>query len=247
MPSRFSFQHQRGLSLVELLVGIAISMIVLVGAMQLFVNHIRNNRQLVLETRVNQDLRAAADLIARDIRRSGYWGNATAAVIATSTTAPASSPYGVMTPSGTEPSSSITYNYSQGSENNVLDSNEQFGFRLLDSGVLQYRQGGTNWQAISDSSTLIVNTFSVTPVEKCVPQQQYCTGGSSSTCSSCTLNAMTGCPTDPTATACTTCPFFRVRRFDIVLQGTSTAESRVVRRLAESVRVRNDQLLGQCP
>lgn len=152
-----------------------------------------------------------------------------------------------MTPSGTAASSNITYNYSQGTENNALDSNEQFGFRLTNSGVLQYLQGGTNWQDISDSSTLTVNTFSVTPVEKCVPQQQYCTGGSSSTCSSCTLDATTGCPTDPTATACTTCPFIRLRRFNIVLQGTSTADSRVVRRLQESVRVRNDQLLGQCP
>ena len=247
MPSIFSIQHQRGLSLVELLVGIVIGMIVLVGATQLFVNHIGNNRQLVLETRVNQELRAAADLIARDIRRSGYWGNATAAVIATPTTAPASSPYGAMTPTGTAASSSITYNYSQGTENNALDSSEQFGFRLTNSGVLQYLQGGTNWQDISDSSALTVNTFSVTPVERCVAQQQYCTGGSSSTCSSCTLDATTGCPTDPTATACTTCPFFRVRRFNIVLQGTSTADSKVVRRLEESVRVRNDQLLGQCP
>lgn len=247
MPSRFFFQHQRGLSLVELLVGIAIGLIVLVGATQLFVDYVGNNRHLVLETRVNQDLRAAADLIARDVRRSGYWGNATAAVVATTTAAPASSPYGAMTPSGTAASSNITYNYSQGTENNALDSNEQFGFRLTNSGVLQYLQGGTNWQDISDSSTLTVNTFSVTPVEKCVPQQQYCTGGSSSTCSSCTLDATTGCPTDPTATACTTCPFIRLRRFNIVLQGTSTADSRVVRRLQESVRVRNDQLLGQCP
>lgn len=247
MPSRFFFQHQRGLSLVELLVGIAIGMIVLVGATQLFVNHVNNNRQLVLETRVNQDLRAAADLIARDVRRSGYWGNATAAVIATATTAPASSPYGAMTPTGTTGSTSITYNYSQGTENNALDSSEQFGFRLTNSGVLQYLQGGTNWQDITDSSTLTVNTFSVTPVERCLPQQQYCTGGSSSTCSSCTLDATTGCPTNPAATACATCPFIHLRSFNIVLQGTSNADSRVVRRLEESVRVRNDQLSGQCP
>jgi len=245
MPSRFSFQHQRGLSLVELLVGIAIGMIVLVGATQLFVNHVNNNRQLVLETRVNRDLRAAADLIARDVRRSGYWGNATAGVHChLQPQAPAIVALnGAMTPRALLTTSTITYNYSQGTENNALDSNEQFGFRL-NNDVLQYLQGGS-WQDITDSSTLTVNTFSVTPVERCLPLQQYCTGGSSSGCSACTTDTTTGCPTN--LAACATCPFIHLRSFNIVLQGTSNADSRVVRRLEESVRVRNDQLSGQCP
>ena len=67
---------QRGLSIVELLIGLAIGLFIVGGAIKLFVDNLTNNRRLLLETRVNQDLRAAADLIARDLRRAGYWRNA---------------------------------------------------------------------------------------------------------------------------------------------------------------------------
>lgn len=231
-------QYQRGLSIVELLIGVAVGLFVLAGALKLFGDYINNNRQLVLETRVNQDMRAAADLIARDLRRAGYWGNSTAAVVGT----PAVSQYAAVSPTGTAASTQTTYSYSQGTEDNALNTTtENFGFRL-NSGALQYLQGG-NWQTMTDPNTLTVTAFTVTPQQRCVPLQQYCTGASSSTCAACTLNATTGCP----STACATCPFLNVRSYAIALQGTSTTDASVVRNLQETVRVRNDQLLGSCP
>jgi type IV pilus assembly protein PilW len=226
-----------------LLVGVAIGLFILTGALKLFGDYINNNRRLMMETRVNQDMRAAADLIARDLRRAGYWGNATGGVV-TSNAQPVTtvSPYATVSPTGTTAATTTTYSYSQGTENNTLDSAENFGFRLS-SGVLEYLQGGTNWQAITDSNTLTVSNFTVTPVQKCIPLQQYCTGGGSSTCAACTLDATTGCPTS----ACVTCPFLNVRSYNIALQGTSTTDASVIRNLQEMVRVRNDQRLGSCP
>lgn len=241
-PNSF-FHNQRGLSIVELLVGVAVGLFILTGALKLFSDYINNNRLLLLETRVNQDLRAAADLIARDLRRASYWGNSTGGVVTTNAQPVAAvSPYASVTPTGTASTTSVTYNYSQGTENNTLDSAENFGFRLS-SGVLQYLQGGTNWQAITDSNTVTISNFSVTPVQQCLPLQQYCTGGSSATCGACATNVSTGCPT----TVCATCPFMSIRRFDITLVGTSATDTSVVRSLRETVRIRNDQLLGQCP
>jgi len=235
-------KNQRGLSIVELLVGVAVGLFILTGTLQLFADYVNNNRKLLLETRVNQDLRAAADLIARDLRRAAYWGNSTGGVVTTNSQPVAAiSPYASVAQTGTAPIET-NYSYSQGTENNTLDSAENFGFRL-DSGVLQFLQGGTNWQAITDGNTLTINNFTVAPVQRCLPLQQYCTGGSSNTCAGCVLDATTGCP----ASTCATCPFIRIRSFDIALQGTSTTDASVVRSLQETVRIRNDERLGTCP
>ncbi|MHB1113917.1 MAG: PilW family protein [Acidovorax defluvii] len=238
---------QQGLSVIELLIGVAVGLFILSGALMLFGDYINNNRRLVLETQVNQDIRAAADLIARDLRRAGYWGNATAGVFTNNNiSATASSPYAAVSPSGTSASSTTTYSYSQdNTENNTLDNAEKFGFRL-NAGVLQYQQGNANWQAITDSNTLKIDKFTVTPTPKpkkmCVQLDQYCTGGSS-TCASCTVDPDSGCPT----AACATCPFIKVRSYDIALQGTSKTDTTVTRTIQETVRVRNEELLGSCP
>lgn len=245
MKTTFLLRHQRGLSIVELLVGVAIGLFILTGALKLFSDYINNNRRLTLETRVNQDLRAAVDLISRDLRRAGFWGNSISGVVTTnSQPVAATSPYSAVSPIGTAsaPSTTSIYSYSQDIENNTLDDNENFGFRL-NSGVLQYQKSKDNWQAITDSNTLIVTVFTITPapVLSCIRLDQYCTN-SSATCATCALDT-NGCPT----TTCNTCPFIKVRSYEIALQGTSTTDASVMRGVQETVRVRNDQLLGSCP
>ena len=61
----------RGLSLIELMVAVAIGLFLVSGAMTLFVSNVVSSRRLSVETRMNQEMRAAADLIARDVRRAG--------------------------------------------------------------------------------------------------------------------------------------------------------------------------------
>jgi type IV pilus assembly protein PilW len=64
---------QQGLSIVELMVGIAMGLFITAGAIKLFVDNLGSNRQLLLETRLNQELRTAADIVARALRRASYW------------------------------------------------------------------------------------------------------------------------------------------------------------------------------
>jgi type IV pilus assembly protein PilW len=71
-----SRHHQRGLSLVEMMVGVTIGLFVVAAASMLVVSQLGENRRLLLETQVQQDLRATADIVTRDLRRAGYNVNA---------------------------------------------------------------------------------------------------------------------------------------------------------------------------
>ena len=73
-------RRQRGLSLVELMVGIAIGLLVVAAAATLMSTQLNDNRRLLLETQVNQDLRAAMDIVTRDLRRAGHWSSAELAI-----------------------------------------------------------------------------------------------------------------------------------------------------------------------
>lgn len=72
MLSHRRFRSQQGLSLVELLVGITVGMFVVAAAAMLVSNQMSSNRKLLLETQLQQDLRATLDIMTRDLRRAGY-------------------------------------------------------------------------------------------------------------------------------------------------------------------------------
>ena len=215
--------RQRGMSIAELLIGTAIGLFLVAGAAKLFGDHVVNNRRLILQARVNQDLRAAADLVARDLRRAGYWQTASSGA-----TWPAqSNPYRAVTPIGAASASTATFSYSRNTENNIRDASDEAGFQLS-SGVLRMRSGSTAWQELTDAATLTVTEFSVTPVITAVSLGHYCTP---------TCNA--GAPG---------CPVVNVRRYDIVIKGRSVSDASVIRQLNESVRVRNDEVPApSCP
>ena len=65
-----------------------------------------------------------------------------------------------------------------------VDANEQFGFRLR-NGVIEMQLGAGNWQALTDSGTLTVTRFSVTPTVQQIALPDFCTlpcPAGSSTC-----------------------------------------------------------------
>ena len=75
-PLRYDTQRaarERGLSIIEMMVGIVVGLIVVTGIAKLFADYVSGTKRQMLETRVNQELRTAADLVARDVRRAGYW------------------------------------------------------------------------------------------------------------------------------------------------------------------------------
>ena len=217
--------NSAGFSLIELLVGLASGLFVVAAAIGLLTSHLQENRALVVETRLMQELRSAADRITRDLRRAGYWGDATAAVWQPDS-ASRVNPYLALAPTAAA-SNSASFRYSRDpTENQAVDLNEEFGYRLR-NGNIEVLLGGS-WQTLTDSGTLVVTAFNVSPQVNEQPLEQLCSRP---------------CPTEP-AGDCP--PRLQVRRLDLQISARSAVDSRVVRTLQSSVRLRNDALTGAC-
>ncbi|HMC16372.1 MAG TPA: prepilin-type N-terminal cleavage/methylation domain-containing protein [Albitalea sp.] len=216
---------QRGLSLIELMVGLAIGLFIVAVAITLLSSHLHEQRALMLDSRLVQDLRATADLIARDLRRAGYWGDAAAGVWRSGASGVAANPYAAVAPAAAA-SDAVSFRFSRdSSENQLVDLNEQFGFRLR-KGVIEMLIGGS-WQAVTDSTTLVVSEFKVEPVVQETLLERLC---------------LTPCPA-----ASSTCPpKQQVRSLALTLSGHPADDTRVIRSVRATVRLRNDALVGAC-
>ncbi len=216
--------RQRGLSMVELLIGAAIGLVVAAAAAKLLAGHLRESRSLLLEARLMQDLRTATDLVTRDLRRAGYWGAAASGVWLSGVSGVLANPYAALPP-GSAASDAISFQFSRdASENNSIDSNERFGFRLR-NGALDMQLGAAGWQAVTDTTVLTVTAFSITPTVQGVNLAGYC------------------------ARACTgsACPQQQVRSLAVSLTARAVADSTVSRSTHSEVRLRNDTVTGTCP
>jgi type IV pilus assembly protein PilW len=67
-------QRQRGLTLVELMVSLVLSLVLMLGAMQLFTGSKQTYQLSDALARVQENGRYALDLLARDIRQAGFTG-----------------------------------------------------------------------------------------------------------------------------------------------------------------------------
>jgi prepilin peptidase dependent protein B len=232
-----SQRRQRGLSIVELMVGVAIGLFVVAAATMLVSTQLSDNRRLMLETQVQQDLRASADIIARELRRAGHWAKArdgvwyegNAAVVRDNPYASVAKADGSAFADG-EVSSTVLMSYSRSGdetdETGLVESAEQLGFRLS-GGVIQTRLGDAGWQALTDSNTLNVTEFSLTmnlqPIRLECPKP---------------------CP-DPLIDCR---PTLEVRDLRVLIKGEAANDSNVKRSVDSTVRLRNDALIpGTCP
>jgi prepilin peptidase dependent protein B len=216
----------RGFTLVELLIGLAIGLFIVAAAISLMTGHLRESRSLMIETRLQQDLRTAADLITRDLRRAGYWGAAHAGVRTDAAVPALANPYTAVAP-GNATADAVSFRFSRDeNENHSVDSNEQFGFRLR-NGTVEMQLGAGNWQALTDAATLTVTEFGVTPTVQEISLASFCA---------------TPCP----AGSATCPPRQQVRSLALVIGGRAVADARVVRSLRSQVRLRNDSIVGAC-
>lgn len=221
--SRPTIAAQAGLSLVELMVGLALGLFVTVVMLTLVTGHLRENRSLLLETRLTHDLHAAAELVARDLRRAGYWAAAERGLALPSVATPHANPYAELTSAN----DALGFRFSRdGIENHQVDDDDQFGFRLRD-GALQMQLGAGNWQAMTDATALVVTRFDLRSRTDELPLGGFC----SKPC--------------PPATA--SCPKQLIRRIAIDIAGRSSAEAQVERQVRNEVRLRNDVIVGACP
>jgi prepilin peptidase dependent protein B len=234
-----------GLSMVELLVGVAIGLFIVGGAAKLVVDNLSANRRNLLETRVNQDLRAAADLVARDLRRSGYWQNAASGLWSSVGAPPVANPHRQLTVGGASDLGTIVYSYAK-DNNNSLDSNEEYGYSVA-SGVLRYQASSGVIQPVTDPNTLAIaaDGFKIIPTQRTVELFAYCSCMTTLKCVAAEFAAASG--VTPAGIYYGTRPYTVVREFEVRIKGNSATDAAVTREIRETVRVRNDEIVGACP
>lgn len=213
----------RGLSLVELMIGITVGLFVVAGAAFMLTNQLHGGRRLMLETQVQQDLRAAADMVVRELRRAGFSPTAVNAAWYRGTPGVIQSGYAPIQAGASE----VRFRYGTDS-NNFTDDDEEFGFRL-DRGVIQFRLGDGGWQPLTDPETLVIDTFTITENLQTIDLNRFC----ARPC----IDVSTGASCGPTQT---------IREYEIDIAGEAARDPAVQRSLRATVRPRNDLVTGAC-
>ncbi|HEY2561827.1 MAG TPA: prepilin-type N-terminal cleavage/methylation domain-containing protein [Caldimonas sp.] len=215
----------RGVTIVELLVASAIGLIVVAAAGSVVASHQADATRLQTEARLMQDLRAASELVARDLRRAGHW-SAAASAVRRGDDPVVANPHAAIAPASTA-ASAATLSFSTGDgDAAAVDDADRFGFRLR-GGAIEMQLGLGNWQALSDPGTVVITAFTAAPRVEETALDSFCDR--------------------PCVAARVTCPpRLQVRSFTITLAGRAATDSRVAQSLHTSVRVRNDAVVGSC-
>jgi prepilin peptidase dependent protein B len=216
----------RGLSLLELMVGLAVGLFIVATALVVLTAHLRENRSLLLEARLMQDLRTTVELMSRQLRRAGHWGAPEAAMWQANAPVQAN-PYAALTVAGAT-ADAVQFHASRDRlENHHIDSNETTGFRLQ-KGVIAMRLGDGGWQTLTDPAVLKVLDFQLRTEVQEQPLPDLC---------------HRPCPTPSS-----TCPpRLEVRSLRIKVQGQAASDEQIKRSLQTQIRLRNDVVRGQCP
>lgn len=257
--------RQKGLSLIELMIGLLVGAIVAGGAISVFTNSLESSTDNIELARLNQDLRAMMDIMVRDIRRAGYVTDNPAA----NSAALQANPYlDSATPGLTTDiavynnGSCIVYAYNRDNLITVTPS-ERLGFKL-DNGELKMRKtGATNencsntggnldsdWETITDPDvqitalafTLAESELSITSMLTDVlpgPPDGFADGDD---------NHNTFCDEGESCNTCNTgdkCLY--IRTIDISLAGELKDDPGVTQTITEQIRVRNDKYVASAP
>jgi len=70
----YSFASQRGLSLIELMIGILLGSLLLLGVLQIFQSNSDTLRMQNGFSRVQESGRFAIDMLSKEVRQAGFWG-----------------------------------------------------------------------------------------------------------------------------------------------------------------------------
>jgi type IV pilus assembly protein PilW len=217
-------RRTRGFTLVEMLVGLAVGLLIVAAATAFVLGQIRDLRARWIESRLMHDLRIAAEVVARDLRRAGHWSDATATAWSAEGAGPMpANPHAPLLPASS-PSNSAHFSYSHGEH---ADTPEGFGFRLH-AGVIEMLLGDGHWQALTDAGSVVVTAFTIAPQVQQLSLQ-----------ASCARACRAGTPCAP--------PEQSVRSVNVSIRARAAADERVVRSVQGLVRLRNDVVTGACP
>jgi len=212
---------QQGYSIVELLIGITMSLILFTALIAVFSTNLGYSSKSLKIDKLNSELQSALMLMSNEIRRAGYWANASSDLAASSNHNPFMS-----TTNGTDisvPNSScILFTYDKNADGTLpaissASDDERYGFRL-NSQVLQTRPYGASfscaaaasaWENVTDSNVVLITNLSFT------------------------LNQTTVSSSGTTS--------LLIRSVDISITGQLANDSTITKTLTQHVRIRNDR------
>lgn len=216
--SAFRRTSNRGVSLIELMVAMAVGLFILMGMTTILVNDLRANSSTLKATRLNQELRASMDLMIREIRRSGYVGDAIQA-IGNVATGQSFSNTVTISNSGNQ----LDFGYDANGDGTIASS-ESHGFRLNASAVQMLQ--GTDWTSGTKQNITDPNSVEITSLTFCFWP-----------------SADNTCLTSPPAGSIVTvsgAAYLTIKDVRISITGRLKGDTSVIRTLNEVVRVRND-------
>lgn len=248
---------QRGLSLIELMVSIVIGLIVVLGAIQVYITTARGGIDSTRSNRLTQDLRAVLGIMMDDVRRAGHMADPTAL---------ATNPFTVVVGGRTDllvTANCVRYSYDatwNGGAANVVDAGTDFaGFRYAGNAV-QFMVSTTNnstancnddlgWENVTDPSVVNVTAMSFDVVgSKCIyfvptayDENDATTYTSWSTTSGTTSACTAGSPGAPSSIPAGQ-TLIEVRNVRISITAQHASDPTLTRTLADTVTLRNHRV-----
>ena len=224
--------HNRGFTLVELMVALVLGLVVIGGVMGVFMSTYQANAQNIKAVRLNEEMRAVMSMMTRDIRRAGVRALAWQPSLLGSANVFANDVNWVVSRYDTTvPANSCALFAYDSDGDDLLGDPDRMGYRLFRQGTQQSIQmrradaacnSATNWERITDEN--VINVLNLNFTTTLEPG----TSGIAVRTVIVTLNAATHTrsanPSTITAADCT--------NIDVVC-----------RQLVEKIRLRNDAVL----
>ncbi len=158
--------HQKGFSLIELMVSLVIGIVIMTGVLKVYATTVNGNAHSIMLSRVSQEIRSVLDIMKNDIQRSGYWRDATM---------DDNNPFGDIAIN--EEKNCLSYTYDANNNGgDVENPNDEFGFRL-NNGAVQMRTNANAcdnpdnttdiWQNITDPETVTITNLTFSKIVDC--------------------------------------------------------------------------------
>lgn len=237
--TRFSHNpiaNNGGFTLIELMIGAAVSLVVMAGVANVFVSTVKSSSETLKASKLNQDLQAIMNIMTDDIRRTGYWNSLASGAAPINQFTDTENLY----LNNTE--DCILYSYDNDTDGAIpaqpINSNERYGFKL-DEGNIKMRRSGHNmtdcedgyWNRLNDERTEEITALTFSPDFKCINKDDHTT-------------VTTACSSPPPGTTSGE-TLVEVRHIKISMTGTLKGDNTVTKNIESSVRIRNDRIFTQ--
>lgn len=234
---------QRGLSLVELMVGMVIGLVILAAAGTGYIVSSRSGRDTINSTRLNIELRGAMDVMTDEIHRAGAVGTLANAGIGNPFTVQTAGARTDLQVSADGTCAEFAYD---ANGDGTVDTADYTGFRVQ-NGTIQIRNGGAgavsdcangSWQSLTDAQTVTVQPYAAGVPYFAVSYQCLNTLNNLSQNVSCnSFTSYTGLATGTSA------DMLETRTVTVSLGGQLVQDATMRMQLQQQVQVRNHRVV----